>query len=304
MADPSGTPTFRDLAGAGSDTTQGVMNALSNVVTIGGIKVLGSYDAATAPSQTMSTKSTPACTNITRPSGSGAGVNALVASQQAGDGCLQFARSSANDSASRTGQNLTYIPFAVDALAYATRTGTSIPKSLTTAQLQSVYNCANASIQPMLPQFGSGTRKFFLASLGFTDAADFTSQTGHTCIKQTDANGNPLLENTGNLLTAANQIEPYSISQYIAQSSREEPDVHGNTALGEINGILPLLLNNSSTMTREVFNIVPNSQIGAGTETNQVFVGPTSLVCSNGSTIQRLGFGTDTNCGSTTIQTP
>ena len=304
MADPSGTPTFRDLAGTGSDTTQGVMNALSQVITIGGVKVIGSYDAATAPGQTISTKSTPACTNITRPSGSGAGVDALVASIQAGNGCLQFARSSANDASTRPGTNLTYIPFAVDALAYATRTGTSVPKSLTIAQLQQVYNCQIASIQPMLPQFGSGTRKFFLTSLGFTDAADFTSQTGHTCIKQVDANGNPLLENTGNLLTAANQIEPYAISQYIAQASREEPDVHGNTVLGEIDGKLPLLLNPASTMVRDVYNVVPNSQIGAGTETNQVFVGSTSLVCTNAATIQRLGFGTNPNCGSTAIQTP
>lgn len=304
LADPSGTPTFRDLAGSGSDTTQGVMNGLSNVVTINGTKVIGSYDAATTPSQTMSTKSTAACTNITRPSGSGAGINALVASLQAGDGCLQFARSSANDAASRAGQNLTYIPFAVDALTYATRIGTSVPKSLTVAQLTSIYNCQIASIQPMLPQFGSGTRRFFLQSLGFTDAADFTSQAGHTCIKQTDANGNPLLENTGNLLTAANQIEPYSIPKFIAQSSREEPDVHGFTVLGEINTIVPLAMNSGQTMSRDVYNVVPNSQIGAGTETNQVFVGPNSLVCQNTDTIKRFGFGTNPNCGSTAIQTP
>lgn len=304
MADPTGTPTFRALAGTGSDTTQGVMNGLSEVIKdSGGIKIIGSYDAATAPGQTISTKSTAACTNITRPSGSGAGITALINSQTAGDGCLQFARSSANDAASRPGANLTYIPFAVDAVGYATRIGTSVPKSLTVAQLTSVYNCGIASIQPMLPQFGSGTRKFFLQQLGFTDAADFTSQAGHTCIKQTDVNGNPLLENTGNLLTAANQIEPYAISSFIAQQSREAPDVHGSTVLGEIDGKLPLLLNTASTMARDVYNVVPTNQLTVD-PTKSVFVGPTSQVCANGTTITRFGFGVNANCGSTTIQTP
>ncbi len=304
MADPSGAPTFRDLAGSGSDTTQGVMNGLSDVVTIGGTKVIGSYDAATAPGQTMSTKSSAACTNITRPSGSGAGINALVASQTAGDGCLQFARSSANDAASRAGANLTYIPFAVDAIGYATKINTSVPNKLTIADLTSIYNCQISSIQPMLPQFGSGTRKTFLAALGFTDAADFTSQTGHTCIKQTDANNNPLLENTGNLLTANNQVEPYSISVFVAQSTGVQPDVHGFTKLGKINDIVPLQSNGASTITRDVYNVVPNSQIGAGTETNQVFVGSGSLVCTHPDTIKRYGFATHANCGSTAIQTP
>ena len=35
MADPNGTPTFRQLAGVGAETTQGVMNALSDKVSNG-----------------------------------------------------------------------------------------------------------------------------------------------------------------------------------------------------------------------------------------------------------------------------
>jgi hypothetical protein len=170
--------------------------------------------------------------------------------------------------------------------------------------LQSIYNCQVTTIQPMLPQFGSSTRKSFLTSLDFTDAADFTSQSGHTCIKQVDASGNPLLENTGNLLTAANQIEPYSLVVFVAQSTGVANDVHGFTKIGKINDIVPLVSNDSSTISRDVYNVVPNSQICSGTETNQVFVGPNSQVCTNTDAIKRFGFVVNVNCSSTSIQTP
>src|SRR5215470_7282851 len=71
-ADPSGTPTYRQLAGVGSDTTQGVMNGLSQVVTINGVKVLGSYDAVGSTNvTTKDPATTPGCT-MGRPNGSGA----------------------------------------------------------------------------------------------------------------------------------------------------------------------------------------------------------------------------------------
>jgi hypothetical protein len=305
MADPSGAPTFRALAGSGSDTTQGVLNGLSDVIVDGtNTKIMGSYDAATAPGQTMSTKATPACTNITRPSGSGAGITALINSQTAGDGCLQFARSSANDASSHPGANLTYIPFAVDAVSYAVRGDSGVSKKLSLAQLTTVYNCGGgANFKPLLPQFGSGTRKFFLQKLGFTDAADFTSQPNHTCISQVDAGGKPLLENTGTLITDPKQVVPYSIAQYLAQVNGVVPDVHGTTLLGSIGSISPAVPNTDSVMVRDVYNVVPNSQLGVA-PTSTTFVGPTSAVCANGATIKRFGFATNPNCGSTTIQTP
>lgn len=302
MADPNGAPTFRQLVGVGSDTTQGVLNGLSDVILNGGTKIIGSYDAG--GSATITTKDpavNPNCQNIPRPSGSGAGVNALIADTQ---GCIQFARSSANDSASHAGANLTYIPFAVDAVSYAIRSDSSISKKLTVAQLTTVYNCAaGANFKPLLPQFGSGTRKFFLQQLGFTDAANFTSQAGHTCIVQVDASNNPLLENTGTLLTDPKHIAPYSIAQYLSQVNGVVPDVHGTTILGSINSLSPAVLNNDSVMSRDVYNVVRNSQLGVA-PTSTTFVGPTSAVCSNTATIKRFGFATNPNCGATTIQTP
>jgi ABC-type phosphate transport system substrate-binding protein len=301
QADPSGSPTFRTLAGVGSDTTEGVMNGLSNVVTIGGTKVIASYDAfGTAQIQT---KDNAACV-INRPAGSGAGVTALVASLDAANGCLDFARSSSNNSASYPGKNLTYIPFGVDAVTYAVRSDSSISRTLTKANLTTIYNCgAGANYKPMLPQFGSGTRSFFLKSLGFTDAADFTSQANHTCIGQTDATGNPLQENNGTLITDPKQVVPYSIAQYLSQTTAVVPDVHGKIVLAQLDGTAPTVLNTSSTMVRDVYNVVPTAKL---TDSNyaSVFVGPTSQVCANSNTIKKYGFAPHASCGDTTLRTP
>ncbi|MGH3549116.1 MAG: hypothetical protein ACRDQU_13600 [Pseudonocardiaceae bacterium] len=304
LADPSGTPTFRDLAGTGSDTTQGVMNSLSNDILIGGTKQIGSYDAATTPGQTISTKSTAACTNIPRPSGSDAGIQALAADRVAGTHCLAFARSSTDNHTAHVGDHLTYVPFATDSVAYATLDTSAIPRNLTVSQLQQVYNCTVTSgFTPLLPQFNSGTRKFFLRNiLGFTDSADYT--TLHPCVSDKDPTNpaNPLLENTGNKLTSTTQIEPYAASSWIAQTSKNVTDVHGKTLLGNIGGINTLTLNSSAAGTRPVFNVLPNVLAANGPNSKAVFVGPGSSVCTDTATITKLGFATRSDCGSTLIQ--
>lgn len=308
MAEPTGAPTFRALAGTGSDTTQDVVNALSEVVQIGGVKQIGSYNASGGG--TIQTKA--AGCSFNRPSGSGAGVGALQDSLEgvANAGCLDFARSSANNSANFPSNpaggpgRLSYVPFAVDAVAFVVRDDSPLPNTLTTADLQSIYNCELplTDARPLLPQFNSGTRSFFLSQLGFTDAANFTSQPNHTCISQVDATGAPLLENTGNLLGSPLNIAPYSIAQYQSQINRTIADVHGRTILGQINGIAPTTLNTASTQRRDVYNVIPTSR-EATAPTSTVFVGPGSLVCQNPATITRLGFGIASNCGVITIRT-
>jgi ABC-type phosphate transport system substrate-binding protein len=306
LADPSGAPTFRDLAGVGSVTTQNVMNGFSDAIVVNGNKVLGSYDGTGSPQiSTKDPATSPACT-INRPSGSGNGVNALIASMQANDGCLQFARSSANNSASHPGAGLTYIPFAVDAVAYAIRSDSTISKRLTVAQLQAVYNCNAATLanfKPLLPQFGSGTRQFFLQQLGFTDTADFVTQPTHTCVSQVDTTGAPLVENTGTLITDPKNIVPYSIADWLAQTNGTVQDVHGKTILGQINGIAPTVLNTSSVNVRDVYNVIPTAQEG-NAPYSTIFVGPNSLICTNSNLIKNFGFAPNTNCGSTAIRTP
>jgi ABC-type phosphate transport system substrate-binding protein len=304
QADPNGAPTFRQLVGVGSDTTQGVMNGLSDVITVGGTKVIGSYDAVGSTQITTKDPAvTPNCT-INRPTNSGTGVDALVASLAANDGCVQFARSSSNNSSSYAGKNLTYIPFAKDAVTYAIRTDSAISKKLTTAQLTTVYNCAaGANFLPLLPKFGSGTRKFFLQSLGFTDAANFTSTTGHTCIKEVDATNTPIEENTGTVLSDPKQVIPYSIAQYLSQINGVVADVHGKSMLGALDGLSASVLNTTSTMTRDVYNVVPTGNLGTAPYST-TFVTSGSAVCTNTSTIVKYGFGVNANCGSTSLQTP
>lgn len=320
MADPvnpSGPPSGpqRALAGTGSDTIQDVMNGLSDIIKDpSGTKIIGSYDAVPAGS-TIQTKNT-GCT-FPRPQGSGQGVQALI--DHTADGCLQFARASTDNSANFRGANLTYIPFAIDAVTYATKTGSGIAKALPISTLQLYYNCqgpaggTNPSVLPLLPHFGSGTRQFFLQQLGFTDAANFTSQSGHTCIRDvSNLNpGAPLEENDGRELTDLKDIAPYSIAQWIAETNNQNnvADRHGTTLLREIKNaagapVTPLVLNTDSPLNRNVYNVVPNSQIGAGTLTNSTFVGPSSAVCSNGATIQAYGFGLNPNCGNTSLHTP
>jgi hypothetical protein len=446
IADPTGPPSPRELAGVGAQTTQGVFNDLANIITDdghhglpAGTKIIGSYD--NAPPGTITTR--PGCT-ITRPNQGGAGTDALVHSLQANDGCVQFARVVTNDSASRAGTGLTYIPFAIDALSYAIRDDSTIPRNLSAANLTAIYNCQVPSIQPLLGVFGAGNRTFFLKKLGFTDSPTFAGSAGHECVKDTDSSGAPLLANDGRLLTAPNQLVtyssapylaqvsgvepdihgtavlgsingispavpnsnsvipqggndavayavrddssipknlsianlkavyncqvanispllesfgsadrsaflnalgftdsagfagsaghscvkdtdsagspvgdndgrvltapsqlvPYSITQYLSQTNGTAPDLHGRAVLGSINAVSPAVLNNNSFMSREVFNVVPTSQIVSGTPTNYVFVGSGSQVCVNVKTIQSHGFNVDPNCGSTTIQTP
>ncbi|MGH3672119.1 MAG: hypothetical protein ACRDSH_16045 [Pseudonocardiaceae bacterium] len=281
------------------------MNSLSDTIKdSSGTKIIASYD--NAGSATITTKAAPANCTITRPNQGGSGTDALVASLQANDGCVQFARAVTDDSktAKRTGKNLTYIPFAIDALTYAIRSDSTIPKDLSAADLTSIYNCQVPGIQPLLGVFGAGNRTFFLQKLGFTDSATFAGSAGHECVKDTDSNGNPLLANDGRLLTAPNQLVTYSSAPYLAQVNGVGPDIHGKAILGSINGISPAILNNSSFMSREVFNVVSTPQASDSSSTvNKVFVGPSSSVCSNSPTIQRYGFNTDPNCGSTAIHT-
>jgi ABC-type phosphate transport system substrate-binding protein len=247
LADPATTP--RNLNGTGSDTTQGVMNALSKVVAINNVPQIASWDAATASGQTFNTGKS-GCSSVPRPSGSNNGIIALVNDRNAGTHCLQFARSSTDNHTSHAGDHLTYIPFATDAVSYATTETSQINRNLSVGTLAKIYNC-DASIpantfEPLLPQFGSGTRKFFLENVLHVSGGDVsTYTTDHPCVKDS-LNGVPLLENTGNLLQDDKQIEPYAISSWIAQTTKNVPDAHGFTILGNVAGVASLTPNNQT----------------------------------------------------------
>ncbi len=304
-ADPSGPPTPRALNGVGSDTIQGVEDALNSTITdAGGNKLLGSWDAT--GSATISTvPGTAACT-ITRPNGSNAGRDALELSLQANDGCLQYARSSKLDLTRPAAVPLTYVPFAIDAVTYAVTGNSSVPRQLALTDIQAIYHCdanyvgtgPNYSIKVLLPQAGSGTRGFWESTVGITETD--VSQGHYPCISD-KFNGNPIEEHDGRVL-GASSIVPFSIAQYIAQSTNTITDHRGQAVLGTIDGLTPTVENAGFGVTREVYNVIPSSKVGDPTY-QSVFVGPTSKFCTSTTTINQYGFAVDPNCGSTSSHT-
>ncbi|WP_051813862.1 substrate-binding domain-containing protein [Kitasatospora sp. MBT63] len=300
QADPG---AVRPLSGVGSDTTQGVMNALANVVTVNGQKVIGSYDAV--GSATINTKAAAACQNLARPNGSGAGRTALLNELNKGNGCLDFSRSSSLNLAAAT-PGLTYVPFAVDGVTYAVSAGSSVPLDLSVADLHAIYTCdpgyvgtaPNYSIRPLLPQAGSGTRSFWESTVGI---ADGDVQAGrYPCIADTKG-GKKIEEHDGRVLDTTSLV-PFSIAQYIAQSSGTLADIRGTAQLGNVNGVPSVLLNTSATAVRDVYNVIPTSKVGVS-PWSEAFVGANSGICQQSAVIKQYGFGVNANCGDTSRTT-
>ncbi|WP_435974379.1 hypothetical protein [Streptomyces sp. Qhu_M48] len=293
QADPNPVTQYRTLAGVGSDTTQDVLNGLGNVVTNSiGQKIIASWDAT--GTATVKTKATGCVIN--RPNGSSAGIDALRNAVDNNTGCLDFARSSRTP-ADTTTTDLTWIPFAKDAVSWVKRSDSALPTNLTAAQLKGVYECTTTSLNgvaltPILPQASSGTRQFFLASIGVT--------TPGACVQQ------GVQENDGTVLDSAGDIAPYSVAQYTAQEKLVVTDRRGAAVLGSIGGVAPRnadkTLNLSFPFVRDVYNVVPTAKLTNATIAS-TFVGSTSKVCAAGATISNYGFGTlGAGCGTTTLK--
>ncbi len=321
-ADPSGG-AYRALAGVGSDTTQSVMNGMAEAITVNGTAILASYDAINPTTSLPGDKIQTRADGLpfTRPNGSGAGVKALTSSIKgltypAANGVdvtgqLDYSRSSSGPSVA--GSDLTYIPFAKDALTYSyskTDAAAAVPADLTVAQLTDIYKGTTQTYTgatdglthdyiPMLPQAGSGSRSFFLKALGITEA-DVTWIT------------NLYQENDGSTIDAVGEIAPFSVAAYIAQKNAvitNTVDANAVT-LGKIGGVEPRngdgTLNANFTVTRNVYNVVSSARLAGTSDADkllqQTFVGSSSLICSQSSVIATYGFGSlGSDCGSTTL---
>jgi len=188
---------------SGSDTTQDVLNGIAK--TIGGTpQTIGSWDAFTGlnPIHThglITPKSTAACTNISRPNGSGDGVNSLRRAKSGTTGfpassaqpmshlstddvatpvstplgslCWDAARSSSGPAANvvdSTGGLLQFVPFALDAVSASTGpTGTTHitnANSFTTQNLKDLYTCHAVTVGTITytPDGGAGTTPIHL----------------------------------------------------------------------------------------------------------------------------------------------
>lgn len=323
QADPP-AGVHRTLVAVGSDTTQDVLNGLGNTIAdpnptgSSDGNLIASYDATgTTPIQTRDS----GC-SIARPDGSGAGVNALKADITAGTHCIDFARSSSGPNA--TG-SLTFIPFAVDGVTLAVRTGSTIGSDVSLQSVTRAYNCQNettgaalnpaagvlptingVTVHPLVPQNGSGTRKFWASKLGFS------ASPLPWCVSDVAKNGNQVQEHNGNALQrtvavdGSEDVMPFSIAQWIAQSNHTTTGVtdrRNGAVLESVGTVQPIVsgkLNTSFPITREVYNVIPDSRL-AETLIKNTFETSTSKVCKATSVINLYGFGTDTNCGSTAL---
>ncbi len=334
FADPTG---FKSLSGVGSDTIQDVMNGMGSAVS-----AIGSYDAVDPSSGAIGgniiTKSGgPA---YVRPNGSGDGVKALSDSiEGAGhlwngvniSGQVDFARASGFQGSS--GTDVTYIPFALDAVTYAVNAGSDFPRNLPLGSsadaanklsLYNIYNCIKTSytntngdsvtIHPLLPQSNSGTAKFWAQTMGYTDT------TVPSCVKRVNTDSTPSIveEHNGTSIDDAGDIVPFSIAQYIAQGNHASIsqafgvsvlERRGNVVLGSINGQPAIresgtttVMNPSFPITRQVFNVVSSASVAPAGLIKTTFVGASSSVCSQSALIQAFGFQTISNCGDTSLQ--
>jgi ABC-type phosphate transport system substrate-binding protein len=326
---PSGTtPKTTDIVSVGSDTTQTVSNAIA-----------GHYNAAKPTSRyyswdatgsaTINTKS--GCASITRPNGSGAGIAALKSGAKTGSKyCIDLARSSRGPAPGdgSTALPLAFVAFAKDAVTWSANSTTNAPSSLTTTQLKSIYSCdasilgtgktgkvtwnevggtSTSAVVPVIPQASSGTRSFFLSKIGVTTVG--------TCVVPTD---NSVEENQGtNAIFSngnkANEVFPYSIAVYLAQSVHNHgAGTQGNLKLKSVNGTAPTSGTGTSTTinpafpySRSVYNVVRDNGTSTHVPTGlQKLLGSgsnTGYICTSStakSTILDYGFLTlGSNCG-------
>lgn len=258
VADPGSATDYRTYAAVGSDTTQSVWNGLANGS--GAVNPsVASWDAfPPAPSATIKTKSTGPSFN--RPQGSGAGVQALSASFDASNNNYQgvniknqvdFARSSSG--AAKDGTDLTYLPFARDAVSLAVKSSATGSVNVTTQQLANIYTCvagANTvtvgstavTVNPKLPQASSGTRSFFLKAIGVANPG--------SCVTTVGA------ENDGGQFTTNGDVIPFSAAQWIGQKN----GVASNTI---INGQVLASVNGQAPTTGSGTNLTPGALYGS-----------------------------------------
>jgi len=166
IADPTSPTTTINLDGAGSDTTQDVIDRTAKDA---GYSSWNAFQPGSNPPvvhDAIDVKAGATCTDVSRPNGSGEGVTALRRSLSGTPGypattaatyagtkpapiaglCFDFARSSSGPgSNASTSGLLQYIPFALDGVSVAVgpATGanaTNIASSFTLAQLQAMYS--------------------------------------------------------------------------------------------------------------------------------------------------------------------
>lgn len=272
QADPTFTPDGNDVVGVGSDTTENVVDALArryNATAIVGGRRLASFDATGSANIQPRQQGG----SIPRPNGSSAGIDALQSTPS-----LSFARSSRGPRAGDEGT--TFYPYAVDRLSYiVAKPDTNAGLSLNNAQLRAIYTCERRSwgegtrIRAKVPQAGSGTRAFFLSTIGVTEAeiADAIAQRDNFCDVAEVQENDP-----APVIGSPNAIAPFSFARFKTLPAGQKSQVRyaGNAPF---------------EVSRDVYNVIRTANTGSLGQ----FFDESSWICTNADAnqvIQAQGF--------------
>jgi len=237
-------PAADDVVGVGSGVTERAFDQLShdyNKIVKAGASHLFSWDATnplTGKTHDIIVAK-EGCAKAPRPADSSEGIagspnnplgltaDAITSAKMF---CTDFARSARgralNDPPAGPG-GIQFLPFAIDAVTYATNAKTNAPARLTTAQLASIYTCAvrnwrrvggkDAPIDAQLPPATSDTRSVFLTALGNGQPIR-PGKCVDTSPKENAGNLPAENEGVSRYLRGPDVIFPYSVAAYLAQA--------------------------------------------------------------------------------------
>ncbi|MDH2414844.1 substrate-binding domain-containing protein [Nocardioides sp. CER19] len=319
LADPAGTPNAAgsatsDYVGVGSDTTQYVMQALSDAynATASGPK-LYSWDACvTTPANSATTFPCDAG-NAAAPksftpragaaaefrhtvAGSGNGRKALYGATSAQSDQYTFARSSGAldpSSADVAQQGLVAYPYALDTIVMVTAPGGNAPAQLTAAQVLGIYagtitdwaqvGGKPGTIKPLIP-FTGGTHDDFVKRL-------------------TNLNGGTALANGGNGV-AINKVGSDNVQEHDPSFIYNDPNAIAPFSFGRAGFAnktsKKVSILNGWSFNRAMYNVlrskqtdktVPAEWLDSSAQMQALF-GPTGFICSSAATsiIAQQGF--------------
>jgi ABC-type phosphate transport system substrate-binding protein len=297
-ADPTHLPPESSVVGVGNDATEVLFDQLARIYDQEHAPGHGVYSYWATGSSTITPKA--GCQPIQRPNGSSPGVLALVNRQVLPDGtpCVDFARS-LSPRTPNAPSSLVWTPFALDAIAWATNAGSNAPRSLTTDDLRAIIECtatrwdqiggtSDDPIQIYLPAQGPGILTLLNHMAGVTSIG---SCVGYT---QQDQGIDPEIADNPNALVF------YTVGKYIAQAYEGIADVHGDLALGEVNGVSPVVFNpsggrmeinvgqvpgvsaySSDFLLPEWVVLAPDSDGTINPQLSRMFIGSDSWICAN-----------------------
>lgn len=126
-------------------------------------------------------------------------------------------------------------------------------------------------IKPLLPKYGSGTRKYFVGLLGYTDSATLVDPTSAdtSCITDT-FNGTGINEHDGTAIKGigAGAIAPFSIPQWVAQAKAATTGVvdrrNGVVLLGRSTATATATTTGTATSASTSLTVAASTNIAVG----------------------------------------